>query len=225
MTYFNRTMIERAKRGVMLDIGACHGIYMEPMSEKATKVYAFEPFHENLNVMYKANKFPNVEIVPVVLSDKDDRVRLYTCTKNGEYSIGQHTISNNVADIKDWGHSSDKFNVVRSYRLDTFVKEQNISNITAIKIDVEGAEDRVLEGARQTLKDNNAIISIETHVPWDFGSRAQPFVDMLKSVETILRDCGYVFWTPQREMLTYMDKSMEFYCVKPNADGYCESPF
>ena len=225
MTYFNRTMIERAKRGVMLDIGACHGVYMEPMSEKSTKVYAFEPFHENLNVMYKANKFPNVEIVPVVISNVDDRVRLYTCTMNHQYSIGQHSISTDIANVGVWGHTIDKFNIVRSYCLDSFVKEQHISNITAIKIDVEGAEDKVLEGARQTLKDNNAIISIETHVPWDFGARAQPFVDMLKRVETILVESGYVFWTPQREMLTYMDESNMFYCVKANADGYCESPF
>jgi FkbM family methyltransferase len=218
-------MIERAEHGIMLDIGACHGVYMEPMSEKATKVYAFEPFHENLNVMYKANKFPNVEIVPVVLSDVDDRVRLYTCTKNEQYSIGQHSISSDVADVRDWGHSTDKFNIVRSCRLDSFVKEQNISNITAIKIDVEGAEDKVLEGARQTLKDNDAIISIETHVPWDFGPRAQPFIEMLKRVEAILVECGYVFWTPEGTVLAYMDKSMEFYCVKPNKDGLIRSPF
>jgi FkbM family methyltransferase len=54
---------------------------------------------------------------------------------------------------------------VRSCRLDTRITEDNLSPPNLMKIDVEGAEARVLEGARKTIFEHKPVIAVATHGP------------------------------------------------------------
>jgi hypothetical protein len=50
---------------------------------------------------------------------------------------------------------------VRGRRLDDIVKEVGVTRVDAVKIDVEGAELRVLKGAAETLDRYRPAVSVE----------------------------------------------------------------
>ena len=180
MNYLNDTMIDMAEGGVILDIGANVGMYFDHMSIKATKVYAFEPHPSNVNILIsKAKNFNNVEVVACAINDYDGEVNLYQCSRNA----GQHTLSKDIAVDPRWGHSIQDFIPTRSLTLDSWVKENNVTGITGIKIDVEGAEEFVFRGGLNTLMNNDVIISLETHYPINEDV-----------IDGLVKRCGFKFW-------------------------------
>ncbi len=141
--------------GVALDIGANHGYYTNYLVHKFTRVFAFEPHPDNLTELNKI-KASNLEIVPCAISDKTGKIKLYRNSQN----FGGHTINVKVAEEEIWGHSTADFMEVDAITIDDFCKGRSIK---AIKMDIEGAEDFVWNGAVNTLKDNKMDILLETH--------------------------------------------------------------
>lgn len=180
MSAVNDKMIELAKHGVFLDIGANRGFYLDAMSAKASYVIAFEPHPENIE--YIENNFKhlhNLDIAAIALSDVEGEINLYQCDRHH----AQHTISTMVASIPIWGHSIDNYITVPSRTLDMYCERNYVSNITGIKIDVEGAEEQVFRGAIKTLTYNNPVIALETHNPINADA-----------LDEIVHSLGYSFW-------------------------------
>lgn len=193
-------MIEMASGGVILDIGANIGMYFEAMSKSASIVYAFEPHPDNINVMNEeVRKYNNVVVVQAALSNVDGNTSLFVCERNHR----QHTLVTDIASDPRWGHSLGNYIEVPSIKLDSYCTEYNISGITGIKIDVEGAEEYVIEGALETLKNNNAIISLETHAPINANK-----------VASLLKECGYIFWNNYGQLILDMEQDQQYFCVK-----------
>ena len=71
---------------------------------------------------------------------------------------------------------------VRTICIDAEVAAQRLPVPAVIKIDVEGAEIEVLNGARRTIIDHKPSLLIAIH-----GSQA------LRAVETLLADCEYKY--------------------------------
>ena len=144
---------------IALDIGANHGLYTLPMSDKFSKVYAFEPHSENQKILQanldRYNK-TNIEIVPKCISDRSGTVLLNT----NPHNPGGHTINNRVATHQEWGFENSKQIEVPCITLDEFCKDLDVG---FLKVDIEGAEDFVFEGAREFLKRPNINIMIEVH--------------------------------------------------------------
>jgi Methyltransferase FkbM domain len=71
---------------------------------------------------------------------------------------------------------------VRTRRLDDF----DLGSVHAIKIDVEGAEQMVLQGARETLVRNRPIVLVDLHpdLGVDLAAVAQFFAELDYSVST-----------------------------------------
>ena len=199
-SYFNNKMIELAEPGVMFDIGANHGMYLPAMSTKAEKVYAFEPEVNNYKILKENIKLENVDIVQAVASNVDGMEKLFLCANPAGH--GQHTLSDGVASDPRWGHSLSNYVYVESFRLDSFAAINNIKNISAIKIDVEGAEYKVLEGSINILNQHMPIVSLETHTPGH--------IDL---IERILNDCGYVYWSLDGSVVEHMLQDQPYFCV------------
>lgn len=139
------------KDDIFMDIGANVGAYSLVASKCCKKIYAFEPSAFNFYVLVKnilANNATN--IAPF-------NIALYQDKRIGSFSYGQ---------AKEGGSgntflrsSSDNLSLqILSYTLDDFVKEFNLPRIDHIKLDVDGNEYEILEGATRSLSQVKSIL-------------------------------------------------------------------
>jgi FkbM family methyltransferase len=127
---------------VFVDVGANIGGYAI-RAAKYCKVYAFEPLPRNYKILKINEKLNNVKInsYNLAIGNKNGKVKLYyTPRKWDEPSIKQE---------------QNYFVEVEMKPLDEIINEESID---LIKIDVEGVEDLVLEGARNLLNRTRMII-------------------------------------------------------------------
>lgn len=130
---------------VFVDIGANIGYYSCISRHKGIKTIAIEPLTENLNILYKnlkINGWDDVEVFPVGLAEKPGTADLY-----GE-STGASLLSG-------WAGSSESLKrTISLTTLDIILGKRFSEKRLLIKIDVEGAEYKVLTGALATLQSN-----------------------------------------------------------------------
>jgi len=118
-----------------IDVGANVGEWTRPLAEKFQQVICFEP-NPNFRECFNKNiTESNVTLWPYGLSDKEHTAQQdfnSTVLKEGEGDIECRT-------------------------LDSF----NLTDVDYIKIDVDGFEVPVLQGAQETIRKNNPVINIE----------------------------------------------------------------
>jgi FkbM family methyltransferase len=138
----------------VIDIGANIGYYSllaAKLVGKNGKVYAFEPETANYKMLLKnieINGYKNIVSEQKALSNKNGKTNLFLSKVNcGEPSFCKLNIS-----------TDDGFIEVETIRLDDVIKD---TRIDFIKMDVQGAEGLVLEGAENILKNNNLKIMME----------------------------------------------------------------
>lgn len=149
--YFFETMRYIPNRSVSLDVGAHVGIWTKRLSTIFEKVIAFEPVKSHVECWKENCKgINNIEIHEVGLSNKKD----YVDMKVTQHNSGMSTLEYDSTRIRT--SKEEKVNVVT---LDSL----NLDKVDFIKIDTEGHELSVLEGALDTIKKFNPSIFIEIH--------------------------------------------------------------
>jgi FkbM family methyltransferase len=135
----------------VMDVGANWGLYSLLISRAvgpSGKVYAFEPVPEifaRLKEHIALNNATNVIPVPIALSDEKGVAKM--SVRGGGSSFFRHL--------------SNEFVEVQVERLDDFVEREGIERVDAIKIDVEGAELKVIRGADKTIRRDKPILMVE----------------------------------------------------------------
>jgi FkbM family methyltransferase len=133
--------LSKIKGEVFVDVGAYLGHYSLMLCSNFSKIFAFEPFPMNLkllrqNVYY--GKAKNVLCVGMAVSDKEGTTTLYSSfggVSGGHSLLASETLPDSIK--------------VKTCTLATFFKE--LPKIDLVKVDVEGAEWRVLKGAEPIL--------------------------------------------------------------------------
>ena len=119
------------------------------------------------------NALTNVFVSRSAVTSECGEVQLFTDKKNW----GAHSLSEcNLSLQRDGCHT------VPAVTLDEFVKKMKIPKVDFIKIDTEGAEGRIIDGAENTLQANHLNILMEF---WPTGLRnlgVQP-VDLLRRLQ------------------------------------------
>lgn len=148
------------KNYIILDIGAFDGnsSILFTKTFPNYKITAFEPNETSYNIAIKNTKsFKNIEVKKIALSDKSD-IAEFNITKNAVSSS-----LNSISDIlsKESGYK-DELSVVKKITVETKPLDDYKINteILFIKIDTQGNELRVLEGAKNTLK-NTLFVLVE----------------------------------------------------------------
>lgn len=117
---------------------------------KNSQIYSFEPYAEAFNNLSKL-KIPNFHALNFGLSDED---------KHEEFNINIGSATNSLLDLSEdarmlWGDReilTHKKKVNCEFKtLDKFCLEEGIQIIDFMKIDVQGAEYKVLKGAHNML--------------------------------------------------------------------------
>lgn len=138
---------------VVIDVGANAGFYTLAFSRlvgKAGQVWAFEPFAENArNILQHIglNKLQNVTFVQAAVTDRNSMIG---------FKMANNNASGFVTD-------SSKDYMVPTVSLDELILNGVMPKPDLIKIDVEGAESLVLEGAKKLLSRNEVILFVALH--------------------------------------------------------------
>lgn len=185
---------------VFVDIGANLGYYTCLALQNNKHVIAFEPQQQNLDCLYKNiqinNWQHNAEVIPVALSNKPGLLTLYGAS------------GPSASLIKNWAGYSSSFNkIVAVNTLDNILNERYRNDKIFIKIDVEGAEYSVLEGALNTLKrDLKPIWLIEICLTEFHPQGKNP--DFIKIFNLFFMN-GYKAVTATRDMTSVYPKDVE----------------
>lgn len=166
----------------IVDIGACRGYYSllsaKLMLDKG-KIFSLEPEPSNCKWLLRsitANNYSSICVLQMAVSNKNGHTKLYKSNVSGRHSIIAKNTKRDSIEVK-------------TIKLDTFIKKHNINEINIIKIDVEGADIEVLEGAREYLKKCN-----QTHILMDIHK-----VDR-KKIFNLLTKYGFKIFRISRNM-------------------------
>lgn len=161
--YETRLFKKITKPGMtVVDIGANYGYYTliaAKLVGNDGRVYAFEPELGNYDILVKnieMNGYANVTPIRKAVSNKQGKVRLYV----GKDSTGIHSFSE--ANVYMSSKIEANFVEVETVTLDDFfVNAIKNTKVDLIKIDAQGAEGLIIEGAGKILGDNNLKIFME----------------------------------------------------------------
>jgi len=140
-----------------IDIGANLGAFtLLALFKSDLKVLAFEPFNKVADILEELIEFnklkDSVEIQRTALSNYIGEAKLKCCyNHSGMSTLGPSF--NLLPYIEE---------EVQVTTLDEFCKTSSITKIDFIKIDIEGSELFMLEGAKHTIKKFRPVILIET---------------------------------------------------------------
>jgi FkbM family methyltransferase len=135
---------------VTVDIGANCGLYTRQLARCSAKVFAFEPARQMAGLL-RRTVASNVEVHEIALSDSDGVATLSVPLGGGQ---PVHSLASIEQREDDGPHATEQ---VRTARLDSVVREQ----VAFVKIDVEGHELRVLNGATGLLERSRPIFLVE----------------------------------------------------------------
>ncbi len=133
---------------VILDIGANTGIYalVAKTINPDAKVYAFEPVkrvYKKLAENIALNKY-DIKAIEKAVSNTNGTAVIYDNAEEHIYSV---TVNKNMFSPETKAIET----TIETITLNSFVKENNLSHIDLIKIDVETHEPEVLEGFNEYL--------------------------------------------------------------------------
>lgn len=133
-----------------IDVGANKGGEWEGMreilKEQGARILAFEPNPVNLNLLQtKSKQFPEVDIFPVAVSNKEGHAPLF-CWKDRPRNVPGYSLAGLRAGGVEIGQVSVRTldSVLRDYPAEEWL-------IKYVKIDTEGNDTLVIEGLAQNL--------------------------------------------------------------------------
>lgn len=148
----------------ILDIGANEGQFAGFMNKKIPQadIYSFEPIEKCYNKL-KDTFASNDKIKPFNFGIGDANAEV-------DFYLNDFTPSSSM--LKTTSNSETNFpftkkqsaSKVQIKKLDDVVESLNIELNVLVKIDVQGVEDKVIEGGKRFLKENVSIVFIETSI-------------------------------------------------------------
>ena len=140
----------------VFDIGSYTGLYalVATKSNKKLKVFAFEPnpnLFSALNRNLTLNRVRNVKSEQMALDKEPGKAYLYL----------NHEIHTSIGSLIQSSSSGKKI-LINKTTLDLYCESNSINSIDLIKIDVEGYETNVLQGALSIIMKSSPIILMES---------------------------------------------------------------
>ncbi|TXC77114.1 FkbM family methyltransferase [Luteibaculum oceani] len=157
---------------IFIDVGACIGEFSVWAAQLGLDCFAFEPSTENFCILEK-----NIE-----LNDFTSKIKPFNFAlgaEDAETDIRIHPTNKGYSG-KYVAHKQGHFETIQIKPLDNLVEQLEIPTDCKciIKIDAEGMEPDVIDGARQFLNaTNGGVIIFEAH-----NAHSSPTAELIKSI-------------------------------------------
>ncbi len=175
----NRALSKYIKKGdVVIEAGANLGsetLLLSRMVGDGGHVYGFEPnpyTFERLSINVAINELKNVNVYDIAIGEKDGEI---------SFNIYPKGFCNPGMSSKYMATSQTRKITVQQQTLDSFVAAKGISKVDFIKMDIQGAEMDLLNGAHVTLS---------TYKPTIFTEALQEYNDV-KTLYNKMKEYGY----------------------------------
>lgn len=187
--YKQQSKLIKTSQPVIFDIGAFDGrtaVKYHKYFPQAV-IHSFEPFPASFEKL-KANKVNEKHFIQqLALSSENGSANLYVNklkASNSLLQVDEYATSVNAS------MSVEGIVTVEQQTLDDYCSKNGITSIDILKADVQGAELKVLQGAKELLQ-NKAIHLLYLEVEFSQLYKGQPVFDEISS---FLRSYGYVFF-------------------------------
>jgi FkbM family methyltransferase len=168
---------------ICVDVGANIGYYAISLGLKvqAGEVHAFEPAGLNYHVLALnalTNQLSNVVVNNCAVGDRNQEVEFFVA-QDGGFSSTVDTGRRRILEKTR----------VRMVTLDSYCSEVGLSRVDFLKVDVEGAEPKVIAGARQLLLNwerKPRLIMLELH-----EGMLRQFDSSLREMTAVMEAYGY----------------------------------
>lgn len=172
---------------IFCDVGANIGSYSLIASSKikSGKIFAFEPSPKAVDCLKENIRLNGldykIKVVAKVVSDK---------VGYEYFSVGKFSEVDHIYTLNDDKREKAK---IASIRLDEYLSSQKINKVDLIKIDVEGAEFKVMQGLKRFLKKGKVgvlIFELNSHSV-KFGNTHIETVEFLEKFDyKVYKFCG-----------------------------------
>lgn len=146
--------LARSDMKTVVDVGANVSIYGYDRLPKRVRFIGFEPNPETFSQLQKKNYSSRVQLHQLAVGATEKTIKLYDFADDAFLKATQPTAtlaSTSKAVIEQFHHQKAKAYDVKQIALDDFLKKQKVASIDLLKIDVEGYELAVLQGAKQLI--------------------------------------------------------------------------
>lgn len=167
----------------VIDAGACYGIYTLAAGKMVGAkglVLSFEPASRVFYVLQKniaLNSLTNVLAYPIALTETQGKAQLYHHPNVGCDSLGRDDSFTDCAEE------------VATESLDDVLRKIHVYHVDIIKMDVQGAEELVLRGARTILNLKRPIVIFEIYPEGTVSLGLTPY-----GAWELLENLGYEFF-------------------------------
>ena len=187
--YIYKKLFKNDKQVVIFDVGANKGQSIERFLKifgNKSLIHAFEPIEEEyINLKKKYSNLPNIILNNFALGAVNENKDFYITVRSGSSSFNKlhdtEWLRQRSKECKvDSKNFVKKTDTVKIKTLDLYCIEKSIISIDILKIDTQGYEDQVLQGARDIL--NKQIINvIECEIMFDdVYDKRLSFIDIEK---------------------------------------------
>lgn len=146
---------------VVIDAGANSGVFsvFAAMHCKNGKIFSFEPVKSTYDVLLRnIVKYPQVTAFNLGLGTEEKTAEIRTSSR----SPGINAVNDSVLAEKN-GRFFDGSEKIQITTMDKAVEKQKLNRLDFIKIDTEGYESQILEGARATIKQFKPVIAMSAY--------------------------------------------------------------
>ncbi len=181
---------------VILEIGSANGDdtldFIKTFGDSPFRLYGFEPEPKNIRIIEEKIRSEKFELFKGVVSDTDGEItfnRSRTDNPDDLSFSGSIMKPKNHLKLWDWIHFDETI-AVPSITLDTFCRNKNIDIIDFIWCDVQGAEEKVICGGKDTFAHRVRYFFTEysNNEYYEGQPALAKILDLLPSFEVIKND-------------------------------------
>tara|TARA_B100002019_G_scaffold27567_1_gene21458 strand:- start:9714 stop:10337 length:624 start_codon:yes stop_codon:yes gene_type:complete len=180
---------------VVVDVGACDGTYIRYFGKKLLgtgKIYCVELSKSNYSHLVRTFfGQPNILGVNAAISDENGTLQFYKGDTPEQFNIVGHDTSHNKQEVAG---------VVPCVRLDTLLADE--PKIKIVKIDVEGAEAKVLKGMKGIVSNVECIL-LENHFDEDWPE--------IRKI--LIEDYGFTCYNMETDEKLDMESPRPYQCL------------